>query len=257
MSRFALFAGMLNIAFAGYIVASINSQVAQVENLPLPVDSDTIRIGDDCVVKFDRMRKVPRWVFERLTFSDVNGNANRTGDFHEPQEIPLDFRPSLNSYRNSGYDRGHLAPAADFKADQDAVSGSFSLANMMPQNPQLNRTLWAELESHVRSLVVDSDTVVYVVTVPIWYDGRKASKIAYNTIGQNPIHCPSHVGKAVLVVKNGDISARSWVVPNEKPKPGRKFDEFRVMTDDFERIAGVDVWSFLPDVDEGRIESIR
>lgn len=223
--------------------------------LPLPVDSDTITIGDDCVVKFDRMRRVPRWVFERLTVDDVTGPVLRTDNFFEPMNVPIEFRPSRLDYRGSGYDRGHAAPAADFRSDQQALNASFNLANVFPQHPTLNRGLWAQLEEKTRDYASENGSTVYVATVPIWRESGNGRKIAYETIGENRIHCPSHVGKAVLVAKSGGYVMKSWVLPNADPGDG-ELSDFEVSTDDFERMAGVDVWSHLGPLGE-RMESAK
>jgi endonuclease G len=254
---FVIEVAMLGVA--GLVLACVGPQSA-INELRLPVDSDTIQIGDDCIVKFDRMRKCPRWVFERLTSDDIAGPAIRTDNFIEPMEIPLEFRPSRLDYKGSGYDRGHAAPAADFKFDQNAMNASFSLANVFPQDMTLNRGLWADLEEKVRRFATESDTTVYVVTVPIWHIRENARKIAYIVIGKNRIHCPSHVGKACLIDNGGVFFMHSWIIPNESPNSEVhpvKLDDFRVSADEFERVAGVDIWSHLPDDVEQNLESVK
>jgi hypothetical protein len=43
------------------------------------------------------------------------------------------FSAKLSDFRSSGYDRGHLVPAADHKDSQAAMDQTFSLANISPQ----------------------------------------------------------------------------------------------------------------------------
>ena len=77
----------------------------------------------------------------------------------------------LDDYRRSGYDRGHLAPAADMAFDNLAMSESFYMSNMSPQNSKLNRGLWARLENRIRDWVRRGDGDAYVITAPILKKG--------------------------------------------------------------------------------------
>jgi endonuclease G len=73
---------------------------------------------------------------------------------------------ALSDYKGSGYDRGHLAPAADFKWSATAMSESFYMSNMSPQVPGFNRGIWKNIESTVRNWAVENDEI-YIVTGPV------------------------------------------------------------------------------------------
>ena len=74
----------------------------------------------------------------------------RDSEFHPEPALPEGERAELQDYARSGFDRGHLAPSGDMP-DDDAQQESFSLANMVPQAPKLNRGIWQGIESAVRS----------------------------------------------------------------------------------------------------------
>ena len=97
-----------------------------------------------------------------LTAQEVQGIVSRSDDFRADPEI-ITGSAALVDYRGSGYDRGHLAPAADMKWSEEAMSESFYMSNMSPQAPGFNRGIWKSLESRVRSWAVENGTV-YVVT---------------------------------------------------------------------------------------------
>lgn len=103
-------------------------------------------------------------------------------------------RAELADYRGSGYDRGHLAPSGDMptRASQEE---SFSLANIIPQAPKLNRGSWSELESDVRDQTFDVKQI-YVVTGPA-FNGRNVAVI------NERVMIPSHVWKAILIPNKG------------------------------------------------------
>jgi endonuclease G, mitochondrial len=92
--------------------------------------------------------------------------VKRHNRFHPDDNIPKEVRAELQHYVNSGYDRGHMAPSADMPNEQ-AQYESFSLANMIPQNPANNRGAWAKLEALVRRLAKDEGRL-YVITGPVF-----------------------------------------------------------------------------------------
>jgi endonuclease G len=112
--------------------------------------------------------RTPLWVAEHLTRSDVEAaeGFGRRASFHAERTLPQGERAELADYERSGYDRGHLAPAEDMPSPQTQRE-SFSLANIVPQDPRLNRGLWASIEKTVRKLARDSGEV-YVITGPIF-----------------------------------------------------------------------------------------
>ena len=73
---------------------------------------------------------------------------------------------TTGDYRRSGYDRGHLAPAADMAFSRQTMADSFFMSNMSPQKPAFNREIWKDLEALVRSFAITEQKIV-VVTGPI------------------------------------------------------------------------------------------
>ena len=86
----------------------------------------------------------------------------RQNRFHPDENIPTTERSELHHYAKSGYDRGHMAPSADM-FDEKSQYESFSLANIVPQNPNNNRGSWAKIEAEVREMVMERGSL-YVVT---------------------------------------------------------------------------------------------
>jgi endonuclease G, mitochondrial len=108
------------------------------------------------------------WSAERLTTQSVRAARaiKRDDRFHEEPSLPDSDRASTADYVRSGYDRGHLAPSGDMPTDQ-AQRESFTLANMAPQYPALNRGLWESIEEATRNLAL-RDGEIYVVTGPMF-----------------------------------------------------------------------------------------
>eukprot|EP00039_Didymoeca_costata_P012709 m.184505 g.184505 ORF g.184505 m.184505 type:complete len:114 (+) comp15560_c0_seq12:380-721(+) len=83
---------------------------------------------------YNAEHRVPNWVCERINKDTLTQNATRKPcKFFEDKTIDELFRSRLSDYRNSGFDRGHLAAAGNHSYDQDAVCSTFNLASMGPQ----------------------------------------------------------------------------------------------------------------------------
>ena len=91
--------------------------------------------------------RTPLYAAEHLTAASVAAarRVDRLDAFHDEDALPADDRARLDDYVHSGFDRGHMAPAGDMPTDA-AQAQSFTLANIVPQNRELNRGLWAAIE---------------------------------------------------------------------------------------------------------------
>jgi endonuclease G len=134
--------------------------------------------------------RTPLWVAEHLTAARILAARQlpRQGSFHAERSLPAGQGAQLSDYVRSGYDRGHMAPNGDMPTPMSQAE-SFSLANMIPQAPHLNRVLWEGIESSVRDWAV-REGEVYVVTGPI-YQGEQLQAL------QGRVLVPTLVFKAV------------------------------------------------------------
>ncbi|ACA20618.1 DNA/RNA non-specific endonuclease [Methylobacterium sp. 4-46] len=118
------------------------------------------------------LSRTPLYAAEHLDRARVEAarRLDRVDSFHEEARLPAAERADLSDYVGSGFDRGHMAPSGDMP-DPAAMAESFSLANMVPQNSDLNRGLWAGIESAVRNLAAERGDL-YVVTGPTFEGGN-------------------------------------------------------------------------------------
>lgn len=146
------------------------------------------------------------WSAERLTKARIE-QANtlpREDNFHEESRLPDSVKATLADYKQVPYDRGHLAPNADMPT-LAAQYDSFSLANIVPQNPKNNRGTWRSLESRTRYMAVKYGDI-YVVT-GVAFTNAKIKKI------HNRVLVPSHLYKAIYVPKLQQAGV--YYVPND------------------------------------------
>ncbi|CAN0417923.1 unnamed protein product [Pylaiella littoralis] len=107
---------------------------------------------------WDSRTRNARWVVERINLNTVSGPGDRKkSPFRPDSRLQPLFRSSLSDFYESGYDRGHLAPAGDHKTTQAKLTETFLLSNMAPQTPSFNRGYWSDFEEFVRALVVPSE----------------------------------------------------------------------------------------------------
>lgn len=182
--------------------ATCDDQLYKGDNpqLPSPMTKDSQELCfNGFVVLYSAVTKTPLYSAEQLTRERLRMSAklDRIDNFHEESRIKEKVRALLSDYTKSGYDRGHLAPNADMY-DRKSQYDSFSLANIAPQAPKLNRGSWSALESNVRQQVKKVG-IAYVVTGTL-YKGQTAKSL-------NGVIVPSHFYKAVYypTVRNGAV----------------------------------------------------
>lgn len=108
------------------------------------------------------------WAYYQLTPEFINGGQARTDDFRADPAISTGSA-ALSDYKSSGYDRGHLCPAADMKLNKTSMSETFYLSNMSPQVAGFNRGIWSSVEDQVRKWALEFYGLD-VATGPIFKD---------------------------------------------------------------------------------------
>lgn len=197
-------------------------------------------------VSYNKDWKIPNWVAYELTATEADGKEKRTNKFVADPKIGASNNLAA-SYSKSGYDRGHMAPAADMAWSKEVMVESFYYSNMCPQHPTLNRGLWSKLESRVRSWAM-TDSVVYVVTGVV-----VDKKLEIATIGENKVVVPNYIYKAVLSPYVSPPRAIAFVMKNEKENP--TLQGCAISVDSLEEFASIDLFPTLPDEVEDTIEA--
>lgn len=224
---------------------SVESGLENLE-LPKPIDGEKIIRHTGYTLSYNEEAEQPSYVAYELTRAEVlTQNVERDDDFREDPMV-LSKSAELSDYRGSGYDRGHMAPAADFRWSSEAMSDTFYLSNMSPQDPSFNRGIWADLEAAVRVMAYENDGL-YVVTGPVLTDGP------YETIGKNEVAVPKNYYKVLLDYKEPDVKAIGFLLPNEGSS--KSLESFATTVDEVERVTGIDFFTALPDDQEEEIES--
>ena len=210
---------------------------------PRPINGEQLVNHLGYSLSYNEKHEQANWVLYELTIDEVLGSVKRKDQFRSDPNVKTGTA-SLSDYKRSGYDRGHLAPAADMKWSSKAMSESFFMSNMSPQAPSFNRGIWKKLENLIRQWAVENESL-YIVTGGILIDGLK-------TIGSNEVSVPDYFYKVILDNETSDLKAIGFIIPNKKSS--KLLFEYAISVDDVEKKTGIDFFYLLPDVIQDKIE---
>lgn len=196
-------------------------------------------------VSFNKENHTANWVAWELLGSEVDGTVKRSDKFW--QDPAVEGCPSHADYKGSGYDRGHLCPAADQKWSVQAMNDCFSMANMTPQDHSLNAGAWATLEDKERAWA-KRDSAIVIIAGPIYEKGDT------KRIGASGVRVPSAFYKVIIAPYLAEPRGIGFVYPNMS-SPGNMAN-YAMPIDEVERLTGIDFFYNLPDDLEERIESV-
>ena len=219
----------------------------QYDNLALgiPGKCDTLIDRPGYALGYIEYHEQAAFVIYKLTAREVlTKKALRTNRFRSDPEIPTGSATTAD-YRRSGYDRGHLAPAADMAFSVQTMVESFFMSNMSPQKPAFNRGIWKRLEEQVRQIAI-REKAIYVVTGPILPKKKTV------TIGANQVTVPTHYYKVIFDL-TPPRKMIGFILPNEGSD--RPLEDFAVTVDVVEKATGLDFFSALPKAVQKRLES--
>lgn len=247
MRRFICIAALWAIVIFSYGQDHYNSSLIELPKVTSrPSEIIVSHIG--YTASYNTDWKIPNWVAYKLSFLETLGETPRKKVKFMPDPlIDESLLPTHEDYTNSGYSRGHMAPAADMKWSEQAMLESFYLTNVCPQNPSMNSGVWNRIEQHVRTMI-EKWGDVYICCGPI-------VERQHNTIGVKKVAVPSHFYK---VLCRKDKKTHNWmsigfIIPNE-PQLHKSMFDFACSVDEVESKTGIDFFHNLPDNIENYIE---
>ena len=193
---------------------------------------------------YNKQTRTPNWVAWTLTKEHTYGKLLRKNErFEEDTDVPQP-RATYQDYYNSRYDRGHMCPAGDNKWDQQALTESFLMTNICPQNHGLNKDDWNELEMQCRTWARYYGELT-IVCGPLYQGEPKF-------IGKNKVQVPSGFFKVVYRSKPSQEAIGFVFQNNGTSQPWRGL---ACSVDSIEKLTGYDFFPQLPDDIENRVEA--
>lgn len=194
-------------------------------------------------LSYNENHEQANWVYYELTPDFINNDIGRSNNFREDKLVSSKSAAS-SDYSGSGFDRGHLAPAASMRFNEKSMSESFLLSNCSPQNASFNRGIWKKLEATVRFWVI-SEGELTVVSGPVL-------ESVLEKIGKNGVSVPNYFYK-VIYDPTDEKKMIAFLLPNKKCQSD--LVQYVVSVDSVEVVTGIDFFEKLNDSLENSLES--
>lgn len=240
------------VAVLLYFSCNYLTKKERTDNARLEIPQITVEANEQIInhvgysVSFNDETKIPNWVAYELTASESDGEILRDGMRFCPDPEIGGFQADNDDYRNSGWDKGHLAPAADMKWSEQAMRESFYFSNICPQNHNLNAGVWKTLEDKSRDYAVKYGSV-YIVCGPLITSNE------HGHIGDNRVVVPDGFYKVLLVRHDGVYDGIGFYFKNAAGR--KKLKAYAFPIDKIEEMTGMDFFHALPDDIENEVES--
>lgn len=208
---------------------------------PLGGENDYLVSHSSFTLSYNNSRGTLNWIAWKTTAGDL-GERRERPLFEPDTALPSGFRRiHYYDYSGSGYDRGHMVPAADRFANERLMNETFLMTNIVPQTADLNQYPWNDLEQHARSLARRGYDIYQVAGV-YGENGRLRGKVVV----------PSNCWKVIAVLGRNELSITEETpiiavdMPNSDGIANRKWGQYRTTVRSIERRTGFDLFASLP-----------
>ena len=215
---------ILLLAFTGVVYAQINQQCPQftVNGTPQyqarPGDQELCKTNYAVIHRCDVKAAVA--VFEHLTVASMSGPAKRKDNFRPDPAVAPQCQASLADYATVGktHDRGHLSPAGNNTLNDQVMSESFFLSNMLAQNSNNNRGGWRLLEAAERQWAAAPGTDFYIISGGIFDQGHPVTG--------NGLGIPTRLYK--IIIEKNSQTVQAYLMPNGPISPATDWPKYQV-----------------------------
>lgn len=230
-----------------------------------PEQSDNYLVSKyEYALAYDNGRGTAKWVSWHLN-ADWLGNAERCDCFMPDTTLPPGFFVAQTwDYSGTGFDRGHLCPSADRLLTDADNAATFLLSNIMPQAPQLNQGIWAELEDYARTLV-DQGNELYIITGGYGTGGTGSQGGNSVALANGAIKVPARYWKVMLILPNDDADDIARItpdtrliavdIPNTQAASAWPWGDYRTSVDVIETNTGLDLFDRIPAALQSELEA--
>ena len=229
------------------------------------LNKDTNEKGVNYCVEWDPSIRAQRWscyqLYNSVNYSsgnvtrysaDNDGSLSPECQYPNDPDLPAEYQFTVDSYKGSGYDHGHICPSADRQRATECNYQTFFITNMQPQNNDFNAGIWATMEAQVRTWAKNYDTLYVCKGGTI--DNRNYI-IKYLGSGKNQIPVPQYFYMAVLGKKGSTYKATGfWIDQNNHPSTSIK--DYALTIQELEEKTGIDFFCNMPDDIEKSVETV-
>lgn len=186
-------------------------------------------------LSYNEEHEQANWVAYELTAEETQKVVGRSNRFKSDPAVETGSAEEAD-YKKSGYDRGHLAPAADMGWSAESMAESFFYSNMSPQVPAFNRGIWKSLEELVRQWAIE-DKALLVATGPILEPNLPK-------IGPNGVSVPRYYYKVIVDYVEPELKGIGFIIPNEASN--EPLQRYAVSIDSVEKVTKINFFAKIP-----------
>ncbi|WP_207680305.1 DNA/RNA non-specific endonuclease [Desulfonema magnum] len=190
-----------------------------------PCETDIVLDRSGYSLGFSTQRKCALWVSYIISKKSIGVDVERGNIFYPDPDIPEKYRVRPDDFRNTGYDKGHLAPSAAIDYSVKSNNETFAMSNIALQHPKLNRQAWGSLEGVIRGWTHTKGKLA-VVTGPLY--GKRSTRV-------NDIPVPRTFYKVVYSFSHNSFIG--FIIPNKDIKAGELWN-YVMSVGDVERETG-------------------
>ena len=217
--------------------------------LPKLEDGDELVVHSAMALIYSEEHEQAMWVAHIILPAIETGKVGRTNNFRKDPKVRTGTAVKAD-YWYSGYDRGHLAPSADFRWSEKALSESYYYSNMSPQLPEFNRKSWAALEDRLRRYVIFNKEQLYIVSGPVLTDDLPTME---NEGHKNNVSIPQLYYKVVVDLEGDEKKGIAYLMKNGVND--HPVVSYAVPIDSIESLTGIDFFSSLSTELQNKLES--
>lgn len=223
--------------------------------------------GENFAVEWDCDKKAQRWTCYEMYESNSVSHWNRSnwyntdwhGDpFQEDTSIPEQYRTTLEDYRGSGFNRGHICPSADRLCSKEVNEQTYYLSNMQPQWYNFNAGIWLDMENRVRKWNTSTtwNGAPFRDTLYVCKGGTIDTSDGIKQYTSSGLIVPRYFFMAVLCKNQQGYKAIAfWVEHLNEDHSGEDLRDYAISIDELERKTGIDFFCNLPDATEAHVEA--
>lgn len=232
------------ILFAIYLITITDAFCQDLNYMPATVNNNQVLNYTQFSLSYNEEHEQADWVAYKLTEEEVAMRQDRCNCFKSDKQVTT--KSAVKSdYGSTGFDLGHLAPAADNNLSKKANKESFLMSNISPQTPGFNRGIWKQLEAWVRDQA-ELHSAVYVVTGPVFSNNL-------GTLGKNNVTIPGYFYKVLLRPEGEKMVTIAFLIPHLGASDN--FQDYIVTVNTVETLTNLDFFPDLDDALENTIES--
>lgn len=218
-------------------------------SLGVPTDADTTDdyyiIHDQYIVDYNKKLNIANWVAWELN-ADWYGDADRSDNFKADPLLPVDFfKVDGSSYKNSGYDRGHMVRSEERTHTDADNATTFYMTNILPQEADLNQGVWLRFEDYYKNTYIKADKELFIYAGGIFHTDNKIN---------GKIAIPDSCFKIVVVLNRNqglyDVTDSTLVIavvmPNQSGVRSDSWQKYITTVDRIEESTGYDFLNSLP-----------